>query len=74
MCRLEPSEEQLRPFNLTQEQFRLLSLIAAGADVTNGAVHTEACLQLQRRGFVGEPGQITPQGQAFLRSIHELLE
>lgn len=79
MTRLGPTEEQLKPFNLTSVQFRLLTMIAAGAHFGDGFAgeSTEVWNELERRGLVKRRPlngvQLTEQGDAFLRSIHELL-
>lgn len=75
MSEFDPSDEQLEPYHFTADQFRALREIAKG----NGrGTLVEVCRVLQQRGFVtcnaqcGE-SKVTPQGEAFLRSITELL-
>jgi hypothetical protein len=77
LSRLDPSEEQLKPFNLTRVQYHHLTLLAAGARSADGftADGAEVWRHLELRGLVTHRDSrwaLTPQGDAFLRSIHKL--
>jgi hypothetical protein len=78
VSRLDPNEEQLKPFSLTRVQYRHLSMLATGAHSGDGftAEHVEVWRRLEGRGLVAHRDDkwlLTPQGEAFLRSITELL-